>query len=407
VLLGTAQAVAALPPACGGGFDWALACSSAAGGLRMASVGLTAALSGRAATFAVLGAGAKVVAVEAGYLDDGAIERLRRARPHLLLLSGGTDGGNQAALRHNAARLAPLHDVCGIVIAGNRSAASEAAALLTDRGRDVRVVDNVFPAPGEVVIAPSREAIRELFMLHITRAKGLDGLMGMLRCECEPTPLAVSRALWDSVGEPVVLVDVGGATTDVHSVAPAQSAQRARPPAPEVMRTVEGDLGVRAGAPAIVDAMGESLRTRLEASLGADLKKAARLRRDHPDHLAAGDPDLAIDGALAAVAVAVAISRHTGDVVVPDRTWGERREVLGRDLRPCRLLLATGGVFAHSADAAAVIRRALADLDGPLVPSEPAIAIDRAYIAYAIGLVARLDRSLAKTMTATVLKDAA
>ena len=134
----------------------------------MASVGLTAALSGRAATFAVLGAGAKVVAVEAGYLDDDALERLRRARPHLPSLSGGVDGGNSDALRYNAARLASLHDVCGVAIAGNRRAAEGAAATLAERGRDVRVVDNVFPAPGELTIAPSREAIRELFMLHIT-----------------------------------------------------------------------------------------------------------------------------------------------------------------------------------------------------------------------------------------------
>jgi uncharacterized protein (TIGR01319 family) len=398
VLEGAANAVAALPAGCREQFDWALASSSAAGGLRMASVGLTAALSGRAATFAVLGAGAKVVAVEAGYLDDGALERLRRAKPHLLLLSGGVDGGNSDALRYNAARLASLHDVCGVVIAGNRRAAEAAAATLAERGRDVRVVDNVFPAPGELTIAPSREAIRELFMLHITRSKGLDGLMRRLRCACEPTPLAVSRALENLGREPVALVDVGGATTDVHSlVAPTERIPRARPPAPDVMRTVEGDLGVREGAPGIVDVMGP---------LGADLDAAARARREHPGHVPGDARERAVDATLAAAAVAIAVSRHTGVVVVRDRSSREAHAVPGRDLRSCRLLVATGGVFAHSADAGVIVRGALNELDGPFVPSNPEIAIDRDYVLYASGLVSRLDRPLAGRMAASVVQGA-
>jgi uncharacterized protein (TIGR01319 family) len=273
----------------------------------------------------------------------------------------------------------------------------------------VRVVDNVFPAPGEVVIAPSREAIRELFMLHITRAKGIDALMTMLRCDCEPTPLAVSRALWDQ-GEPVALVDVGGATTDVHSVAPVVSSPGARPPVPEVARTVEGDLGVRSGAPAIVEAMGEGMRGRLEAGLGVDLGAAGRLRRERPAILSEDATDRAIDAALAGVAVAVAVGRHAGDVVIREGEWSERREIIGRDLRPCRFLIATGGVFAHAAgpgDAEAIIRAGLAELGSQFVPESPAIVVDRDYVVYGIGLVARSDRPLAARMRAALLEEAA
>src|SRR5262249_12472322 len=146
---------------------------------------------------------------------------------------------------------------------------------------------------------------------------------------------------------------------------------------------------------------------RSEAELGTDLDAAARARREQPGLLAADGRERAIDATLAGAAMAVALSRHTGDVVVRERSWPERREVGGRDLRSCRLLLATGGVFAHSADAGSIVRGALRDLDGPFVPRDPAIAIDRGYVLYASGLVARLDRALAAQMTASVLEEAA
>lgn len=407
VVDGVRVAVSRLPGEPGDLFDWALASSSAAGGLRMASVGLTAALSGEAGKLAALGAGAKVVATVSGFLDADALAAVAASRPHLLLLSGGLDGGNADALLHNARQLATLGSIAGIVVAGNREVAGAAAAVLGRGDWDVLVVDNVFPRPGEVVLAPTREAVRELFMRHITYAKGLDELLADLRCDCEPTPLAVSRALWDLPGaddEPVVLVDLGGATTDVHSAGGRSYHQRAVDlPVPEVMRTVEGDLGMRFGAPGVVATLGPNDLRTFGESVGRDLVEEAERRHEDPGFLPLDAVDRAVDEVLARTAIAVALERHAGRVVVRHQPWGDRYRVSGKDLRTCRHLMATGGVFRHLTDPEVTIRAALAALDGALVPKRPVVSIDGAYGLYAAGLVARLDRTLAGAMASRLL----
>jgi uncharacterized protein (TIGR01319 family) len=400
VMAGVEAAIASLPKAARGPYDWALSSSSAAGGLRMASVGLTAALSGRAGDLAALGAGAKVVASEDGFLDDAALERIEAASPHLVLLSGGLDGGNAEALLHNATKLARLASPWGFVIAGNIDVSEDAARVIRNTHRDVRIVDNVFPRAGEIAVTATREAVRDLFLRHITKAKGLDGLMAALRTDCEPTPLAVSRSLFHLGDEgPVVLVDLGGATTDVHSLGGVREERRAAElPEPEIMRTVEGDLGMRWGAPGVVEAMGEVVQRRVEAQFGCDLVREAARRHDDPAFLPLTPRDREIDRALAEAAVAVALERHSGKVVVRHRPWGDRYHVTGKDLRPCRTLVATGGAFRHADDAVALTQAAIAGIDDAQVPRAPTISVDQDYSLYAIGLLARHAPGLAAAL---------
>jgi uncharacterized protein (TIGR01319 family) len=406
VMDGVAQAIASLPEELRETYDWSLASSSAAGGLRMASVGLTAALSGRAGALAAFGAGAKVVANEQGFLEPGAIARIEATAPHLVLLAGGLDGGNSEALVHNARALAGLRTPHGFVVAGNAAAAGEAADLLRGGARDVRVVDNVFPRAGEIAITATRDAVRDLFLKHITRAKGLDGLMETFKTECEPTPLAVSRALAHLPGDggPVVFVDLGGATTDVHSLGGVREDHRVvEIPEPEIMRSVEGDLGMRWGAPGTVEAMPASARAAAEARLDCDLEAEARRRRDLPSFLPSDEHDRAVDRELAQAAVAIAVERHAGKVVVRHRPWGDRYQVTGKDLRPTRIVVATGGAFRHGRDPADLVRHALAGIDGAQVPRNPMIAIDANYALYATGLIARLSPGLARRLALAAL----
>src|SRR3954463_12592956 len=91
-----------------------VACSSAGGGLRLAVVGYEELISAEAGHRAALSAGARVVHVGAGRLaapraarlDATGLAALADARPDVLLLVGGTDGGDTAVLRHNARALA-------------------------------------------------------------------------------------------------------------------------------------------------------------------------------------------------------------------------------------------------------------------------------------------------------------
>ena len=406
VLEGVQIAISELPATALPPYDWALALSSAAGGLKMASVGLTQSLSGRAGELSALGAGAKVVCTEHGLLDDDAIARIESARPHLVLLAGGLDGGNTEALLHNAAKLKNLASPLGFIIAGNAAAAVDAAALVASDERDVQIVDNVFPRPGEIQITATRESVRELFLRHITRAKGLNELMERLKAQCEPTPLAVSRAL-SSVADgdaPVVLVDLGGATTDVHSLGGQRLERRAvEIPTPEIMRTVEGDLGMRWGAPRTVGAMSDASRRRVEETVDCDLFAEADRRREDPGFIPCTEHDHGIDTGLATAAVTVAVERHAGRVVIKHRPWGDRYQVIGKDLRPTKLLIATGGAFRHVPDPQAIVATALADIEGVQAPEHPRIVIDSNYSLYAIGLLACLDPGLARTLAENTL----
>jgi len=85
-------------PQCGDhGVDLYVTTSSAGGGLQMMVSGLVLQMTGESAQRAALGAGAIVMDVIA--LNDGRrphekIRRLRQLRPDMILLSGGTDGGD-------------------------------------------------------------------------------------------------------------------------------------------------------------------------------------------------------------------------------------------------------------------------------------------------------------------------
>src|SRR3990170_3038043 len=78
------------------GVDLYISTSSAGSGLQMMVTGVVQNMTGESAQRAALGAGAIVIDVLAsndGRLPHERIERIRRLRPDMFLLSGGTDGG--------------------------------------------------------------------------------------------------------------------------------------------------------------------------------------------------------------------------------------------------------------------------------------------------------------------------
>lgn len=149
-------------------FDHRLASSSAAGGLRMTTVGLVPDLTAKAARMAALGAGAKLAGTYAFELTDSDVAAIETEAPDMVLLSGGTDGGNRKVIELNAERLAESALYCPVVVAGNRSAADGVAATLERAGKTVIVTENVMPRHLELNIEPAREAIRQLLsLIHI------------------------------------------------------------------------------------------------------------------------------------------------------------------------------------------------------------------------------------------------
>ena len=213
--------VGALQARLGAGGLPILACSSAGGGLRLAVVGYEQSVTALAGHRVGLSAGARVVQVTTGPLDRRAIADLRAAKPDLLLLVGGTDGGNATVLLHNATRLASARFTAPIVVAGNAAARTEVAAILRATGRTVTLADNVLPQIGVIAPDSARAAIREVFLTHVIGGKGLSRGPRFAQLVRRATPDAVLRGievLAQTHRADVLLVDVGGATTDVYSV---------------------------------------------------------------------------------------------------------------------------------------------------------------------------------------------
>ncbi len=378
------------------------ACSSAAGGLRMIACGLVPSLTVEAAKRAALGAGAKVIKVYSYELTDEDAAEIGEIAPDILLLTGGTDGGNRENILQNARTLAGVSGNFPIVVAGNRAARGQCVALLKESAHETIACENVMPVFNSLNIGPVQEVIRALFLRRIVQAKGLSRQQNLIDGILMPTPAAVLQALKllsDGVpGEPglgdLMAVDLGGATTDVYSIAdglPGDAATVLRGlPEPHAKRTVEGDIGMRYSATGILDAVGMA---KLAALSGLDEAEAqaqmARIQASPGVLPGDGDALAKLDFALAASAIERALVRHAGTVEQLYTPAGMVFQQTGKDLTRVTTLLMTGGALSFSGRAEEIARYAMESPDDPasLKPRAARPVLDRQYILAAMGLL--------------------
>ena len=102
-----------------------LACSSAAGGLKIIAIGLVPELTAEAAKRAALGAGARVIKTYSFNLNNSELEEIKKSNGDMILLAGGTNGGNSDCILHNANMIARHEISIPVVIAGNKSCNDE------------------------------------------------------------------------------------------------------------------------------------------------------------------------------------------------------------------------------------------------------------------------------------------
>ncbi len=390
VLAGLDAAVAGL--GVGGVPDSSIvACSSAGGGLRLAVVGHERVISAEAGRRVALSAGARVVAVSAGLLDDAGIDSLAAARPDVVLVVGGTDGGDTEVLLHNARVLGRSRLRVPVVLAGNADAAAEAAALLGARRRVVLPTANVIPRIGALHPGPARRAIREVFIAHVIGGKGLSSgrrFPGLVVCATPDAVLAGIEVVAEVLaGQPgasgdVMALDIGGATTDVYSVITPDD--EAPEEAVETLwhgRSVEGDLGMRWSAQDVVAA---AVVERLLEPSGVggpaeSLALAAELRRADVGFLPATAAQTADELELARLAAVIAARRHA-------RPGAEG----SRDLTHVGLCIGSGGVLRHADPTAAlsVLGAVLTDYAGGWrLPERARVIVDLQYLLAPIGLL--------------------
>ena len=367
-----------------------LACSSAGGGLRLAVVGYERAVTAEAGRRVGLSAGAKVVHVASGPMTTREVAALRATRPDVILLVGGTDGGNADVLLHNGSRLAKARMRAPVVVAGNIDARADVATSLASTGRRFILAANVLPKIGVISPEGARAAIREVFLRHVIGGKGLSRGPGFAAMVRAPTPDAMLRGvetLAAGTDGDVLVIDIGGATTDVYSVISPQGEDavlRKDVVAPLWhARTVEGDLGMRWNAAGVTEAaMTEDLVS------GPDLARlqswAAAVEAD-PAYLPVGDGERALDLTLARVAALTAVRRHAR----PPLPWDS-----ARPLARVAHVIGSGGVLRNStkANQDQVLLAVVNDFGGGWkVPTQAVTSVDSSYLLFAAGLLADAD----------------
>lgn len=385
-----------------------LAASSAAGGLRVAAVGLVEDLTVAAARQAALNAGARIELVLDGRLTEHHGRKLKQVNPEVVLFSGGTDGGQEQIVIDNAEVLATAAVDAHFVVACNEAVAEKVARILGRHDARVDVVANVMPCMGTLDVAPARDAISEAFVTHVIAGKGLSSSAEFGRSVIMPTPEAVLRATalladghadLEGFGE-VLSVDVGGATTDVHSaghsgeITPGVNGPLL--PVPPVMRSVEGDLGLRSNAESVIRLDGAWITEQLTSGGGGAvqaLSEAGRERSESPSLIATSRAELEIDSALACSCLFHALRRHCGHLkMISSPNQPVRISFDGPDLRDAPLLVGTGGILANTAGAEQILSAAIARREArSLAPTAPRVVIDSNYILAAAGLLASID----------------
>jgi uncharacterized protein (TIGR01319 family) len=373
-----------------------LATSSAAGGLRMTVHGLTRKMTAMAAREAALGAGGVAEFVTAGRLRDADLVRIDEVAPSLLLLAGGVEGGDSETVLFNARRLTQLAARPIIVYGGNSDARDEVLTLLADAGFRVRATANVYPGIDELDILPARAVIHDAFEEHIVHAPGMERIGETVNGRILPTPGAVliaAELLADAVGD-LVVVDVGGATTDVHSVtdgAPEISAL-ATEPQPHSKRTVEGDLGTFVSARHVAELIDEVHRPQIL-----------------PPAIPCTPEEVAAAVLLARTAAVAGVERHAGRLVHRYTPKGRRTVAEGRDLTACRVVVGTGGALTRLPGGVSMLQAALAPAaggDALLPPADAVCTLDSHYILACCGALAStfpLDRVVALMRASTGL----
>lgn len=389
------------------GVDLYLSTSSAGGGLQMMVSGLVLQMTGESAQRAALGAGAIVMDVIA--LNDGRrphekIRRLRQLRPDMILLSGGTDGGDVRRVAEMAeilvaadpkARLGAGYEL-PVIYAGNKDAAGVVRENLESRTA-LTVVPNLRPSLERENLKPARDAIHDLFMEHVmAHAPGYKKLMTWSPVPIMPTPGAVGLiiekvAKRDNVA--VVGVDIGGATTDVFSVFEGV-----------FNRTVSANLGMSYSVSNVMAEAGiENILRWVPFEVDeVELRNRIKNKMIRPTTIPQMLEDLVIEQAISREALRLAFEQHKALAVGLKGIQTERTisDIVAQsesgatlvNLLDLGLLVGSGGVLSH---APRRVQAAMMMIDAFLPEGLTQLTVDSIFMAPQLGVLSTVHEEAA------------
>lgn len=362
------------------------ASSSAAGGLKMTVHGLVFDMTARAAKEAALGAGGVLHMVTAGKLRRTDLKKIREANPNIILIAGGVDYGERDTALDNAEKVADMGLTIPVIYAGNVENQEEIKLIFEDTDQDLYIVENVYPKIDDMNIEPTRKVIHDAFEKHIIHAPGMNNIYDMVNGNIIPTPgsvMNVAKLFYKYIGD-VVVVDVGGATTDVHSVTDGSKFVNKVTVAPEARakRTVEGDIGLYVSLENVINLVGEE--ELIEE--GFDLETI----REHYMGIPQNDEEMRFVERLTEVATSTAINRHAGSFRYVYGPSGRQTLAEGKDLSLVKYVIGTGGALTHVKNAEEILSDIKRDRHSmQLLPKKaPKVLIDNQYIMSALGVLA-------------------
>lgn len=393
-------------------YDKLLCCSSAAGGLKMVALGLVPELTAKAAKMAASSAGAKVVKTYSFEISKSEEQEIYDINPDLILLCGGTDGGNKEVIIANARRLCGIKRNFSIIAAGNKSASDELYEIFSQSDKNFVITKNVMPEFNKLDIEPAKQEIKDLFISRIVEAKGLSDIKALCSGEIIPTPLAVmtgcellSKGTKQEAGiGDLMAVDLGGATTDVYSMSAGKptvdNVTIKGLPEPYAKRTVEGDLGMRYSLPSLVEDIYDFEQFSSDIGVTEEQAKAwISLCEREPNMLAEqGSVEQKVEQGLARQAVRSAVERHCGVYQEVYTMYGLVYTLSGKDLQNVPYVVGIGGAIINSENPDFILSGAkLTESEKAMFakPREPKYMLDKRYIFASMGLLSSVDKDMA------------
>ncbi|HCM89868.1 MULTISPECIES: methylaspartate mutase accessory protein GlmL [Vagococcus] len=382
-------------------FKHHFACSSARGGFRMIAIGLSPTLTTEAAKRAALGAGTRILKVYSYGLKKEDIVEIETLNPDIILVCGGTNGGNTEGIINDTKLLTSLRQPFPLVVAGNEEAYPIIEELLKTTNLPYYLTENVMPQINVLNDQPTREILRDIFMKKIVEAKGMDTAEKEIGNILMPTPTAVLHAAellangtaTENGLDSVLVIDIGGATTDLHSIGDG------KPSNPEIRmeglqepnskRTVEGDLGMRYSALSLLESVKyKKFNHYLPDMEEEDIYRACAFRSTHPEMVAKTTGETNFDEVMGKIAIETAFNRHAGSYrrePTPSRILLYQT---GKDLGAFDAIIGTGGILIHSKKSEEMMAACLrVENDSYLKPIQPNFYLDQSYILSAMGLL--------------------
>lgn len=376
-------------------YDELLATSSAAGGLQMSVHGLVYEMTAKAAKEAALGAGSNIQSITAGKMSELDLLKIKKNKPNIILVAGGVDYGEKETALYNLHEILKLNLGIPIIYCGNIANHDDVKFLAEEYDATdlVTITENVYPSIDVLNVEPVRKIIHDTFEKHITKAKGMSKIDELVKTHIMPTPGAVmeaSKLLKEDIGD-LVTIDVGGATTDIHSVSKGSEeiSRILMNPEPEAKRTVEGDLGLYVNAKNVYESLDrEVIAKKLNISedkveeLYQNIKPIpqTQLERDFTK-------------ILCEQATEISLLRHAGDFRNLFTVSGSKKMAEGKDLTSVEYVILTGGALTRLDDTEEMVSNIIVrNNEKKLLPTNQVkILKDNDYILASAGILSKVN----------------